>query len=151
MYNYTVLSCGPPPSIPNGIPDNPTSTIVGVTVRYSCHAGFIHLGSMITCLTTGSWSELPSCQGESFQTHRETCAQTRNHTMIHIHTHSPSPSLPFSVLHKLLDWTYRDRHIFREREQPCLSHRPCCLLPTVGLRSGWWYGTMVLSKRFIYW
>ncbi|XP_064385915.1 uncharacterized protein LOC135334596 isoform X5 [Halichondria panicea] len=57
-----LLSCGPPPSIPNGIPDNPTSTIVGVTVRYSCHAGFIHLGSMITCLTTGSWSELPSCQ-----------------------------------------------------------------------------------------
>ncbi len=72
-------------------------------------------------------------------------------TTTHTHTHSPSPSLPFSILHKLLVWTSKDRRIFREREQPCLSHRPCCLLPTAGLRSGWWSGTVALSKRFSYW
>ncbi|XP_064386377.1 sushi, von Willebrand factor type A, EGF and pentraxin domain-containing protein 1-like isoform X2 [Halichondria panicea] len=57
------LSCGPPPSITNGSPGQPTSTMIGGEVTYTCDTGFILIGSeTIICLNTGNWSSSPSCQ-----------------------------------------------------------------------------------------
>ena len=61
------VSCGSPPSIPNGSPGTPTSTMVGGTVTYSCDPGYIMMDStnnLVTCLSTEEWSALPSCQSE---------------------------------------------------------------------------------------
>ncbi|XP_064386974.1 sushi, von Willebrand factor type A, EGF and pentraxin domain-containing protein 1-like [Halichondria panicea] len=57
------VSCGPPPSIDNGSSGQPTNTMIGGEVTYTCETGFIFIGfEMITCLNTGNWSSLPSCQ-----------------------------------------------------------------------------------------
>ncbi|XP_064386409.1 receptor-type tyrosine-protein phosphatase delta-like isoform X3 [Halichondria panicea] len=57
------VSCGPPPSITNGSPETPTSTIIGGEATYICDTGLILIGSdTITCLSTGNWSSSPSCQ-----------------------------------------------------------------------------------------
>ena len=61
------VSCGSPPSISNGFPGTPTSTMVGGTVTYSCDTGYImsdSANSLVTCLSTGQWSAPPSCQSE---------------------------------------------------------------------------------------
>ena len=61
------VSCGSPPSISNGFPGTPTSTMVGGTVTYSCDTGYIMSDSannLVTCLSTGQWSAPPSCQSE---------------------------------------------------------------------------------------
>ncbi len=59
------VSCGPPPSITNGSPGQPTSTMVRGEVTYTCDTGFIVIGSeTITCLSTGNWSSSPSCQSK---------------------------------------------------------------------------------------
>ena len=60
-----VVSCGPPPSVYNGSPGTVTSGIVGEMVTYSCNHGYILLGPVtVTCLSTGQWSTLPSCESE---------------------------------------------------------------------------------------
>ena len=65
MLLYTVVDCGSPPSITNGSPGTPTSTMFGGTVTYSCSDGLSISGSaMISCLATGSWTTLPSCIGK---------------------------------------------------------------------------------------
>ena len=61
------VSCGSPPTIVNGSPETPTSTLIGGTVTYSCDAGHIMSESAknpVTCLSTGQWSAPPSCQSE---------------------------------------------------------------------------------------
>ena len=61
------VSCGSPPSIFNGSPGTPTSTMVGGTVTYSCDPGYIMSDSannLVTCLSIGQWSAPPSCQSE---------------------------------------------------------------------------------------
>ena len=61
---YSVVDCGPAPSITNGSPGTPDMTTFGGTVTYTCDNGFTLSGSaMITCLATGSWSTPPSCTG----------------------------------------------------------------------------------------
>ncbi|XP_064386051.1 sushi, von Willebrand factor type A, EGF and pentraxin domain-containing protein 1-like [Halichondria panicea] len=57
------FSCGPPPSITNGYPGQPTSTMIGGEAIYTCDTGFILIGfETIMCLSTGNWSTSPSCQ-----------------------------------------------------------------------------------------
>ncbi|XP_064386214.1 sushi, von Willebrand factor type A, EGF and pentraxin domain-containing protein 1-like [Halichondria panicea] len=57
------ISCGPPPSITNGSPGQPTSTMIGGEATYTCDTGYLLIGSeTITCLSTGNWSSSPSCQ-----------------------------------------------------------------------------------------
>ncbi|XP_064386046.1 CUB and sushi domain-containing protein 2-like [Halichondria panicea] len=57
------VSCGPPPSIDNGSPGQPTSTIIGGEATFTCDTGYLLIGSeTITCLSTGNWSTSPSCQ-----------------------------------------------------------------------------------------
>ena len=70
-YHTTVLSiiadrfCGTPPFVANGSPGRLTSKVIGGMVAYSCHAGYILLGPVtVTCLSTGQWSTLPSCESE---------------------------------------------------------------------------------------
>ena len=59
------LSCGFPPSIPNGFPGTPNSTTFGGRVTYSCNSGYILSGSAtITCQASGSWEAPPRCIGE---------------------------------------------------------------------------------------
>ena len=59
------VSCGAPPSITNGYPGQPTSTMIGGEVTYTCHTGHLLIGSeTITCLSTGNWSSSPSCQSK---------------------------------------------------------------------------------------
>ena len=65
------VSCGSPPSILNGSPGAPTSTLVGGSVNYTCDSGFILLdatASLVTCLSTGEWSTLPSCHSKQLIT-----------------------------------------------------------------------------------
>ncbi|XP_064386185.1 CUB and sushi domain-containing protein 1-like isoform X2 [Halichondria panicea] len=58
-----LISCGPPSSITNGSPGQPTSTMIGGEAIYTCGTGYILIGSeTITCLSTGNWSSSPSCQ-----------------------------------------------------------------------------------------
>ncbi len=66
-YSISLLTvfCGPPPSITNGSPGQPTSTMIGGEVTYTCDTGFILTGSeTITCFSTGKWSSSPSCQSK---------------------------------------------------------------------------------------
>ena len=61
------VSCGSPPSIPNGSAGTPSSTMVGGTVTYSCDIGYIMsdaANNLVTCLSIGEWSAPPSCQSE---------------------------------------------------------------------------------------
>ncbi len=59
------VSCGPPPSITNGSSGQPTSTMIGGEVTYTCVTGYLLTGSeRITCLSTGNWSSSPSCQSK---------------------------------------------------------------------------------------
>ncbi len=59
------VSCGPPPSIDNGSPGQPTSTMIRGEVTYTCDTGFILIGSeTITCLSIGNWGSSPSCQSK---------------------------------------------------------------------------------------
>ena len=65
---FTVVNCGPPPSIPNGSPGTPTRTTYGGTVAYSCNHGYELSGSAtVTCLASGSWSTRPTCIGTKHQ------------------------------------------------------------------------------------
>ena len=61
---YTVILCGNPPDIDNGMVVSSTGTTFGETATYSCSTGYQLLGSAtVTCQDTGSWSTLPSCIG----------------------------------------------------------------------------------------
>ena len=66
-HSAASVSCGSPPSIPNGSPGTPNSTTFGGTVTYSCDPGYIMIDStnnLVTCLSTGNWSAPPSCLSE---------------------------------------------------------------------------------------
>ncbi|XP_064388223.1 sushi, von Willebrand factor type A, EGF and pentraxin domain-containing protein 1-like, partial [Halichondria panicea] len=55
-------NCGSPPSISNGSPGTPTSTVAGGTVTYTCNNGYQRLGSAtVTCQASVSWSTTPIC------------------------------------------------------------------------------------------
>ena len=61
VVTHTAVSCGSPPSIDNGSPGTPTSTIFGGTVTYSCDTGYTLSGSAtITCQASG-WETPPVC------------------------------------------------------------------------------------------
>ena len=61
----TDLFCGSPPLVRNGSPGVLTSTMIGGTISYNCEHGYILLGPVtVTCLSTGRWSTLPSCESE---------------------------------------------------------------------------------------
>ncbi|XP_064387701.1 sushi, von Willebrand factor type A, EGF and pentraxin domain-containing protein 1-like isoform X3 [Halichondria panicea] len=54
--------CGSPPSISNGSPGTPTSTVAGGSVIYTCNNGYQLSGSpLVTCQASGSWTARPSC------------------------------------------------------------------------------------------
>ncbi len=63
LLKYTVISCGNPPNIANGMVSS-TGTTFGETATYSCNTGYQRSGSAtVTCQDTGSWSTRPSCTG----------------------------------------------------------------------------------------
>ncbi|XP_064388227.1 sushi, von Willebrand factor type A, EGF and pentraxin domain-containing protein 1-like [Halichondria panicea] len=54
--------CSSPPSISNGSPGTPTSTVAGGRVTYTCNNGYQRSGSAtVTCQASGSWSVRPTC------------------------------------------------------------------------------------------
>ncbi|KAL4232596.1 hypothetical protein ACF0H5_007286 [Mactra antiquata] len=56
------LDCGNPPNIDNGNRTYPAGTLVAATSTYTCHAGYYISGdSVITCQSTGSWTNEPFC------------------------------------------------------------------------------------------
>ena len=63
--------CEPPDDIPNGnisyTNDDPSNTLVGDAITYSCEAGTELQGPAIrVCLKTGNWSsDQPECLGKS--------------------------------------------------------------------------------------
>ncbi len=63
---YTVVDCGSPTTIDNGSPGSPTSTTYQGTVTYTCVSGYeVSTGgttAMATCLASGAWGPLPTCQ-----------------------------------------------------------------------------------------
>ncbi len=45
LISLVTVSCGPPPSITNGSPGQPTSTMIGGEVTNTCDIGVILIGS----------------------------------------------------------------------------------------------------------
>ncbi len=60
----SVVSCGNPLNVANGMVINSTGTSFGETTTYNCNTGYSLSGSAkVTCLASGSWSSVPSCIG----------------------------------------------------------------------------------------
>ena len=64
--NCTVVDCGDPGTVPNGLPPIGNSTIVGSIVTFECEKCFKLNGSLSRiCEENGLWSDsLPTCDRE---------------------------------------------------------------------------------------
>ncbi len=64
IYWFSVVDCGNPPVIPNGMRQF-SATTFGETVTYTCAVSFVLSGSStLTCVASGSWGTPPICSRE---------------------------------------------------------------------------------------
>ena len=65
---HSVRDCGTPPTVTNGAPGTPTSTLQGGKVTYTCDPGYeVSTGvssAVATCGSDGDWANVPTCTGE---------------------------------------------------------------------------------------
>ncbi len=67
VLTHSAVNCGPPPSIGNGSPETPTSTILGGMVTYTCVSGYeVSTTAMATCMASGMWETVPTCSRKSY-------------------------------------------------------------------------------------
>ncbi len=63
--DYVAISCGNPPTIPNGF-GTFMGTTFGDTTTYTCNTGYQSSGlPTVTCQANGSWSARPTCTSKT--------------------------------------------------------------------------------------
>ena len=112
IYNTrTAVSCGSPPSIPNGSPGIPTRTTYRGVVTYSCDSGFEPFGwTTVTCMASGRWGTPPTCRGTSI--HELISSLYKYQTFYYIQLLLPTVVCPFLYLtNGMISYVYPARGV----------------------------------------